>query len=130
MFLFLYIIRTATYQKMRTFHSAVVLYSRILNFYKKKFIFHIKLLRHFEFVRIKISIKVYLYPKYKKTKEKWIKISTLKILGEKYKVFRRHLEYRRHFDFSGLASNFLQWNSASSITYPKIRTFHSTTKKS
>jgi hypothetical protein len=32
----------------------------------------------------------------------------LKILGEKYKHFRRHLEYRRHFDFSGLATNSLQ----------------------
>jgi hypothetical protein len=29
----------------------------------------------------------------------------LKILGEKYKHVRRQLEYRRHFDFSGLTTN-------------------------
>jgi hypothetical protein len=52
------------------------------------------------------------------------KISFLKILGDKYKPFRRHLECRRHFDFSALATNFLQYNSAS-IPCPKIRSFHS-----
>jgi hypothetical protein len=49
----------------------------------------------------------------------------LKILGEKYKNSRRHLEYRRHFDFTGLGTNFLQCSSASTISYPSIRTFHS-----
>jgi hypothetical protein len=38
----------------------------------------------------------------KKTNEKWTKISFLKILGEKYEYFRRQ------FDFSGLATHFLQ----------------------
>jgi transcription elongation factor GreA-like protein len=48
------------------------------------------------------------HPKYKKNKKKkWAKISFLKILGDKYKHFRRQLEYIRHFDFSGLATNFL-----------------------
>jgi hypothetical protein len=67
----------------------------------------------------------YFDPKYKKTKEKWTRISFLEILGEKYKHFPLHLQYRRHFDFSGLATNSLQCNSASSMTYPKISTFHS-----
>jgi hypothetical protein len=43
--------------------------------------------------------------KIKKTKEKRT-TSFLKILGDKYKHFRRHLENRLHFDFSGLATNF------------------------
>jgi hypothetical protein len=51
------------------------------------------------------------------------KISFLKIMCEKYKHFRRHLEYRRHFDFSGLATNFLQKNRASSKTYQKLEHF-------
>jgi hypothetical protein len=74
----------------------------------KKIIFHIRLFRHFEFSRKSFPSKVYFYPTYKNTKEKGTKISFLPILGEKYKHSRRHLDYRRHFDFSGLATNCLQ----------------------
>jgi hypothetical protein len=34
----------------------------------------------------------------------------------KCKHFRHHLEYSRHFDFSRLATNFLQWKSVRSIS--------------
>jgi hypothetical protein len=52
------------------------------------------------------------------------KKSFLKILGEKYKHFRCHLVHSRHFDFSGLATNFLLQNSIRRLTYPKTKTFH------
>jgi hypothetical protein len=39
---FIYSIRNTTYQKVKTFHSALVLY------FLKNIIFHIKLFRHFE----------------------------------------------------------------------------------
>jgi hypothetical protein len=35
-------------------------------------------------------------------------ISFLLILGEKYIHSRRQFDFRRHFDFSGLTTNFLQ----------------------
>jgi hypothetical protein len=48
-------------------------------------------------------------------------------LGEKYKDSGRHREYRRHFDFSGLATIFFKIEQCT-ITYPKIKTFHSAVK--
>jgi hypothetical protein len=40
------------------------------------------------------------------------------------KHFRRHLVYSRHFDFSGLATNFFTMRQIKHITYPKTKTFH------
>jgi hypothetical protein len=54
----------------------------------------------FKIKKKKFSIIVLFLPKIlKKTKEKWTKISFLKILSEKYKHFRRHLGCSCHFDF-------------------------------
>jgi hypothetical protein len=64
--LFYYSIRTATYQKMRTFHSAVVLYEN-LDFFLKNTIFHIKLFHHFEFSRKKFFHKSFIFTQ-KRTK--------------------------------------------------------------
>jgi hypothetical protein len=75
----------------------------------KNSIFHIKLFHHFEFSRKNFFHKSFIFTQnIEKTKEKWTKILFLQILGEKYKYSRHHLEYRRYFDFSGLAANFLQ----------------------
>jgi hypothetical protein len=52
------------------------------------------------------SIEALFLTKVNKTKEKLTKKSVLKILGEKYKHFRLHLEYSRHFELSRLATNF------------------------
>jgi hypothetical protein len=53
-----------------------------------------------------VSAKVLFLRKINKKKEKLTKISFLKILCEKYKHFRRHLEYSRHFELSGLTKIF------------------------
>jgi hypothetical protein len=59
----------------------------------KNIIFHIKLFHHFEFSRKKFFHKSLIFTQnIKKIKEKWTKISFLKILLEKFKHFRRHLE--------------------------------------
>jgi hypothetical protein len=48
---------------------------------------------------LNLQEKVLFLPKiYKKKKEKWIKISFSKILGEK--------TFSGHFDFSGMATNY------------------------
>jgi hypothetical protein len=85
----------------------------------KNIIHHIKLFGHFEFSRKKY-FQFYFYPKKRKVDENSIFENS-----EKYKHFRRHLEYSRHLELSRLVTNFLQYNSVRSITYPKIKTFHS-----
>jgi hypothetical protein len=46
-------------------------------------------------------------------------LTFLKIFCEKYKHFRRH------FEFSELATIFFQKKDVKSVTFPKVTTFHS-----
>jgi hypothetical protein len=79
-----------------------VIKSRI---FLKNIIFHIKLFHHFEFSRKRFSIKVLFLPKINKNKRKMDKNIIFHSMGEKYKHFRRHLEYSRLFNFSRRAKN-------------------------